>query len=162
MSAQSNGRLFLVRDDHKLNELFLSLDMKRKLFRDVHGHWDIWHFVFTFLPHHQGFLQQSHFPIFPFLGMKKVNQFPIVGFFFWINSQKWEQKFQPIPNVGKLNSINSQSQMGTKFSTNSQWGEIKFNQFPVLLECQRKRLIQIFQSIPSSGNSCGNQFPLWE
>ena len=110
----------------------------------------------------QGFLQQSHFPIFPFLGMKKVNQFPLVGFFFWINSQKWEQKFQPIPNVGKLNSINSQSQMGTKFSTNSQWGEIKFNQFPVLLECQRKRLIQIFQSIPSSGNSCGNQFPLWE
>ena len=101
-------------------------------------------------------------PIFPFLGMKKVNQFPLVGFFFWINSQKWEQKFQPIPNVGKLNSINSQSQMGTKFSTNSQWGEIKFNQFPVLLECQRKRLIQIFQSIPSSGNSCGNQFPLWE
>merc|ERR1712218_773804 len=110
----------------------------------------------------QGFLQQSHIPIFPFLGMKTVNQFPLMGFFFWINSQKWEQKFQPIPNVGELNSINSQSQMGTKFSTNSQWGEIKFNQFPVLLECQRKRLIQIFQSIPSSGNSCGNQFPLWE
>ena len=101
-------------------------------------------------------------PIFPFLGMKTVNQFPLVGFFFWINSQKWEQKFQPIPNVGKRNSINSQSQMGKKISTNSQWGEIKFNQLPVLLECQRKRLIQIFQSIPSSVNSCGNQFPLWE
>ena len=99
--------------------------------------------------------------------MKKFNQFPLVGFFFLINSQKWEQKFQPIPNVGKFNSINSQSQMGTKFSTNSQWGEIKFNQFPVLLECQRKRLIplgiswrtksqiweQIFQSIPTSGNA---------
>ena len=40
-------------------------------------------------------------------------------------SHFWEQNFQPIPNVRKLNSINFQCQMGNFFPTNYQWGEIK-------------------------------------
>ena len=63
----------------------------------------------------------SHIPIY---GNEKIQPIPTNGIFL-INSQKWEQNFQPIPNVGKLNSINSQSQMGTRFSIYSQWGEMK-------------------------------------
>ena len=121
----------------------------------------------------QGFLQQSHFPIFgnekcqpiPTSGILFLNQFPKMGTKVSTNSQCGKIQFNQFP-VSNGNKIFSQFPVG----------KIKFNQFPVLLECQRKRLIplgiswrtksqiweQIFQSIPSGGNSCGNQFPLWE
>ena len=66
----------------------------------------------------QGFLQQSHFPIFG------------------------NEKSQPIPTSGIL-FLNQFPKMGTKVSTNSQCGKIKFNQFPV-----------------SNGNKIFNQFPV--
>ena len=59
----------------------------------------------------QGFLQHSHFPS---MGYEKVNQFPLVGKCFGINSQKI-------------------TKMGTICSTNSQFGNMKFNQFSVLV-----------------------------
>ena len=68
-------------------------------------------------------------PIFPVWGMKKVNQFPLVGKCFWINSQKM-------------------TKMGTNFSTNSQCGNMKFNQFPVL----------VFTEHWKFGNKYFNQF----
>ena len=99
--------------------------------------------------------------------MKKVNQFPLVGFFFWINSQKWEQKFQPIPNVGKLNSINSQKQNFQPIPSGGKLNSINSQSY---LNVKEKDWFKYFnQFLPVGipvginshfGNKLKNQFPI--